>query len=137
MDITKTPLQEDISHIPMAKSNSISMWVGPKGHWEGVHFDPDSNFHLCVRGYKKFILLPPECYEYVRPILSPAKFWFGTNFLYPNDGIKLFSNYAIYLVSLHFRSGVTSSLGFSYTSTWRFIISSTFLVASGIIKIKH
>lgn len=61
-------------------TSAITLWAGPAGHVEYLHYDDESNLHLTVCGKKRWLLLPPVqvCKLNFVPVISAAiRHWMG------------------------------------------------------------
>ena len=47
-------------HEISGKGSRLSMWAGPAGHVEYLHYDDEANLHLVVCGKKRWLLFPPN-----------------------------------------------------------------------------
>ena len=50
------------------EGSPLSLWLGPPGHREQLHYDDADNLHMQLAGRKQWSLFPPACKEALYPV---------------------------------------------------------------------
>jgi hypothetical protein len=53
---------------PAGEDAPLSLWLGPPGHREQLHYDDADNLHMQLVGRKLWSLFPPTCKEALYPV---------------------------------------------------------------------